>query len=73
MTNTAITELAVGGAALLSLTAFVALVVVPVLSAYQRTWERLVAGLLSLWVLAALAGVGVLAGGLVIYEWPRFF
>jgi hypothetical protein len=73
MSNGSITQLAVGAAALLSLAAFVALVVVPAVSAYQRTWERLVAGLLSLWVLGALAGVGVLAGGLVIYEWPHFF
>ena len=46
---------------------------VPVVAAYQRTWERLVAGLLSLWVLAALIGLGILAGLGVIYYWPRVF
>ncbi len=55
------------------LIAFVTLVMVPVASAYERVWERVVAGLLSLWVLAALMGVGALAGAAVIYYWPRLF
>ena len=50
-----------------------ALVTVPVVASYQRAWERLVAGLLSLWVLGAFVAVGVLAGAAVIYYWPRFF
>jgi hypothetical protein len=28
---------------------------------------------LSFYVLAALMGLGVLLGALIIYEWPRFF
>jgi hypothetical protein len=31
------------------------------------------AGLLSLWVLGAFVGVGVLVGAGVIYYWPRLF
>jgi hypothetical protein len=73
MSDSAITELAAAGAGLLSLTAFVLLVLVPAVSSYQRPWERFVAGLLSLWVLAAFVGVGLLAGGAVIYLWPRIF
>lgn len=73
MSNTAITELVAAGAALVGLAAFVALVMVPVVSAYQRAWERVVAGLLSLWVLGAFVGVGVLAGAAVVYFWPRLF
>ncbi len=73
MSDTAITELVVVGAGLLALTAFVWLVLVPAVSAYERTWERIVAGVLSLWVLGAFVGVGILAGGAVIYFWPRVF
>jgi hypothetical protein len=73
MTNEAITQLVAACAGLAGLAAFVALVLVPVASAYQRTWERLVAGLLSLWVLAAFVAVGVVAGAAIVYYWPRVF
>jgi len=73
MSASAITELVAVGAGLLALSAFVWLVLVPAVSAYERTWERVVAGLLSLWVLGAFVGVGILAGGAVIWFWPRVF
>ena len=46
---------------------------VPALSSYRRPLERVGATLLSLYVLAAFIGVGVLVGALVIFEWPRLF
>jgi hypothetical protein len=73
MSNTAVTQLVAALAGIVSLAAFVGLVVVPVVSSYQRTWERVVAGFLSLWVLAALVGIGIIAGAVVIYYWPRLF
>jgi hypothetical protein len=73
MSNTAITELVAISAGVLSLSAFVGLVFVPAVKAYERTWERVAAGLLSLWVLGALFAVGLLAGLAVIYYWPRVF
>jgi len=73
MSNDAIVQLVVICAGVVGLAAFVSLVTVPVVSSYQRVWERIVAGLLSLWVLAALVGVGVLAGAAVIYYWPKLF
>jgi hypothetical protein len=73
MSHDAVTQLVAIVAGIAGLATFVGLVLVPVVSNYQRTWERVVAGLLSLWVLGAFAGVGVLVGALVIYEWPRFF
>ena len=48
-----------GAAALISLVAFVALILAPALSAYGRIWEKAAAGLLSLVVLAALVVTGV--------------
>jgi hypothetical protein len=73
MSNTAISELVAACAGIVGLAAFIALVAVPVVSSYQRVWERLVAGMLSLYVLAALIGVGVLAGAAIVYFWPRLF
>jgi predicted PurR-regulated permease PerM len=73
MTNQAITYLVGACCGVFGLAAFGALVVAPALSAYQRPLERVAAVVLSLYVLAALVGVGVVVGALVIVEWPRFF
>jgi len=56
-----------GVAGLISLTSFVGLILVPAVSSYGRIWEKAVAGFLSLFVLAALALVGVVAGLAVVY------
>jgi len=58
-----------GSAGLISLVAFVGLILVPALSAYGRSWEKVAAGFLSLFVLAALILVGVMVGALVFYYW----
>lgn len=58
-----------GGAALVSLAAFVGLILVPALGSYGRGWERFAAGFLSLFVLAALILVGIAVGLVVFYEW----
>jgi len=58
-----------GGAGVISLAAFVGLILVPALSAYGRTWEKFAAGFLSLFVLAALVLIGVAIGLVVFYEW----
>jgi hypothetical protein len=42
-------------------------------TAYRRPLERVAAVFLSLYVLAALVGLGVLLGAVVILEWPRLF
>jgi len=55
------------------LAAFCALVVVPAITAYRRPLERVAVVILSLYVLAALVGIGILAGALVVFEWPRLF
>lgn len=71
MTNTEITYLIAGGAAVLSLAAWVGLIVVPAWTSYSRIWERLVSVVLSVYVLAAflLAGAGL--GALVLYYYDQ--
>src|SRR5436305_1007406 len=56
-----------GAAGLVSLVAFVGLILVPALSSYGRVWEKTAAGVLSLFVLAALVLVGVVAGLAIVY------
>ena len=58
-----------GVAGLVSLAAFVGLILAPALGSYGRPWEKFAAGFLSLFVLAALVLVGVVVGLVVFYEW----
>jgi hypothetical protein len=58
-----------GGAGLISLLAFAGLILAPALGAYGRPWEKLAAGFVSLFVLAALVLIGVAIGAAVIYYW----
>lgn len=73
MSNETITYVVGAGLGALGLIAFAMLVVVPAITAYRRPLERVAVLVLSLYVLAALVGVGVLAGAVVVLEWPRFF
>jgi predicted PurR-regulated permease PerM len=73
MSNKDITYLVGAFCGVFGLAAFGALVVAPAITAYRRTVERAAVIVLSLYVLAALVGVGVVLGAVIIYEWPRFF
>jgi hypothetical protein len=73
MSNIHITYLVGALSLLIGLAAFGSLVVVPALTSYRRAWERMIVLVLSGYVLAALAGIGVLLGALVVYEWPKYF
>jgi hypothetical protein len=59
-----------GVAGLITLVAFVGLILVPALSAYGRIWEKAAAGFLSVVVLAALVVVGVIIGLMIVYYYP---
>lgn len=58
-----------GAAGIVSLAAFIGLILVPALGSYGRPWEKFAAGFLSLFVLAALVIVGLVVGAIVFYEW----
>jgi hypothetical protein len=60
-----------GAAGLISLVAFIGLILVPALGSYGRTWEKFAAGFLSLFVLAALIIAGLIVGALVFYNWDK--
>ena len=67
MSNQTWTHIAIGSAAGVSLIAWVALVLVPAWTSFSRAWERLVATVLSLYVLAAFVGAGLLLGGAFLW------
>lgn len=73
MSNTTVTYVVGAGCAVIGLIAFCMLILVPALTAYRRPVERVAVVVLSAYVLAALVGVGILLGALVILEWPRLF
>jgi hypothetical protein len=56
-----------GAAGLISLVAFVTLILVPALSSYGRIWEKTAAGFLSIFVLLALVVIGVVIGLAFVY------
>jgi hypothetical protein len=60
-----------GGAGLISLIAFCALILAPAIGSFGRTWEKATAVLVSFFVLAALLLLGVGLGVLIVYEWDN--
>jgi hypothetical protein len=67
MSNQTWTYIAIGSAAGVSLIAWVALVLVPAWTSFSHVWERLVATVLSLYVLAAFIAAGMLLGGAFLW------
>ncbi len=72
MSRIDITYLVAGACGLVATGAFVGLILVPAVGAYTRTWQRLVAAVLSFYVLAAMIGIGLLGAGGVIWIWGRY-
>lgn len=58
-----------GGAGLVSVLAFAALIMVPSLSAFGRGWEKATAAVLSVFVLVALLALGFGIGVVIVYFW----
>ena len=49
--------------------AFAALILVPTIGSFGRTWEKATAVLVSLFVLIALIALGVAIGIAIVYYW----
>ena len=66
-----ITYAVAGAAALVSLAAWIALIVVPAWRSYWRTRERILAVVMSVYILAAFVGMGACAGAVFLYYYDR--
>lgn len=71
MTNAGVTILIAATCGVSALVAFVWFIAWPAWNAYSKTWERIAAGFLSLYVLAALMLVGAAGGAAIAYYWDR--
>jgi len=72
MSNEAITYLVGACCGVFALAAYAAWILVPVWGAYSRWYERAAALFLSVYVLAAMVGVGLLGGAAVVWFWDRW-
>ena len=58
-----------GAAGLISLVAFSILILVPAVGSFGRTWEKVTAVFVSVFVLIALLAIGVAIGIGIVYYW----
>ena len=66
-----ITYAVVGATALVSVVAWLVLIVIPAWSSYWRLRERILAVVMSVYVLAAFLGMGACAGAVFLYYYDR--
>ena len=66
-----ITYAVAGAAVLISLSAWIFLIVVPAWRSYWRTRERVLALVMSVYILAAFVGMGACAGAVFLYYYDR--
>lgn len=66
------TEIAIGLAGLLALVSYVALILVPATRCYGRVWEKLAAGVLTLYVLGTLLGIGAVIGLAIVWTYDTY-
>ena len=71
MSNQEITYVVAGCCGVLGLAAYVMFILVPAVTAYSRIWQRALAGVLTLYVLAAFVAVGAAGGGAIVWFWDR--
>ncbi len=69
MSRTAINDLVGACAGVFGLALFAGWILVPAWMSYSRLWERVAAGVLSMYVLAVLVGVGVAGALAAVYFW----
>jgi O-antigen ligase len=71
MSNEQVTLLVAATCGVLGIAAWIGLLVVPTWQAYSSVWQRLAASFLTLYVVAAMVGVGVAGAAGVVWFWDR--
>jgi hypothetical protein len=72
VSNETITYVVAAASAVIGLSVYIGLILVPAWQAYSRVWERLAATFLTLYVVAAFMLVGVLVGAAVVWTYDRW-
>jgi small-conductance mechanosensitive channel len=71
MIHDRVTQIVIGVAAFFVLLAWITLIAIPAWRSYWRLRERVLALVMSVYVLAAFVLAGALAGGLVLWYYDR--
>lgn len=71
MSNNALTYLIAALVGVTSISLWAWLVLVPAYTAYARSWQKVVAVVMSVYVLAAMVGAGALVGALFLWYYDR--
>jgi hypothetical protein len=66
------TEIAIAVAAGVVIACYVALILLPAWRCYGRLWERLAASVLTLFILATVLGIGVVAGLAIVWTYDTY-
>jgi hypothetical protein len=66
------TEIAIGLAAGVVVTCYVALILVPAWRCYGRLWERFAASFMTLFILGTLLGIGTAIGLVVVWTYDQY-
>ena len=66
------TEIVIALAGALVLVCYIVLIVMPAARCYGRVWEKLAAGMLTLYVLATLVGIGAGIGFAIVWTYDTY-
>lgn len=66
------TEIVIALSSALVLACYVALILVPATRCYGRVWEKFAAGVLTLYVLGTLLGIGAALGLAVVWTYDTY-
>src|SRR5262245_26001758 len=66
------TQIVIGLAGALAVLCYVALILVPAIRCYGRVWEKLAAGVLTLYVLGTLLGIGAAIGLAIVWTYDTY-
>ena len=66
------TQIVIGLAGALVLACYVALILLPATRCYGRVWEKLAAGVLTLYVLGTLLGIGAAIGLALVWTYDTY-
>jgi uncharacterized membrane protein len=66
------TQIVLAAAAVVVAIGWIVLIALPAWVSYGRMWERIAASFLTLYILAALLGVGAAIGAAIIWSYDNF-
>ena len=66
------TQIVIGLAGALALLCYVTLILVPAIRCYGRVWEKMAAGVLTLYVLGTFLGIGAAIGLAVVWMYDTY-